>query len=55
MFPPLAGRDAEYFAQEMNRYKSGDRQDPMMNTVAQPLSEAEIVALAEYYAEIPAE
>jgi len=55
MFPPLAGKGAGYLAEEMNKYKSGARQDPMMNAIAQPLSESEIVALAEHYAEIPGE
>jgi cytochrome c553 len=53
-FPALAGKEAVYFDEQMNRYRSGDRQNPMMETIAKSLSDEEIAELAEYYAGLAA-
>lgn len=54
-FPPLAGLDATYLAEQLRNYRSGERQDPTMNMLSKPLSDAEITALAEHYAAVPVE
>ncbi len=51
-FPPLAGMDADYLATQLHDYRSGARQNPMMNTIAESLSDAEISELAAYYASL---
>jgi predicted CXXCH cytochrome family protein len=54
-FPPLAGLAADYLAEQLRNYRSGERQDPSMNMFSKPLSDDEITALAEYYASVAAE
>ncbi|MDH3229268.1 MAG: c-type cytochrome [Alphaproteobacteria bacterium] len=49
-FPPLAGKAADYLATQLQDYRSGAREDPMMNTIAESLSDADIAELAAYYA-----
>ncbi len=51
-FPPLAGMDADYLATQLRDYRSGARQNPMMNTIAKSLSDAEIAELAAFYASL---
>jgi len=47
-YPRLAGLPKEYVQAQLLAYKSGARQNPMMNPIAYPLSEAQIEALATY-------
>lgn len=51
-FPPIAGLDAKYLSEQISRYKSGDRVDPMgmMGMAVQTLSDTDITELAAYYA-----
>ena len=51
-FPALAGKDADYLAKQLRDYQSGTRPNPMMVTIAKPLSEQDIVDLAAYYASL---
>ncbi|MFQ5755316.1 MAG: c-type cytochrome [Acidiferrobacterales bacterium] len=51
-FPPLAGKQADYLTRRLHDYKSGARQNPMMNMIAKPLSDQEIAQLAAYYASL---
>ena len=56
-FPPLAGQSATYLANQLKVWKSGARPPgPMglMAVVAKKLSEAEVLAIAEHYAALPA-
>ncbi|WP_442909594.1 c-type cytochrome [Hydrogenophaga sp.] len=56
-FPPLAGQSASYLANQLNAWKTGARPPgPMglMSVVARKLSEAEVLAIAEHYAALPA-
>lgn len=53
-FPPLAGKTENYLAAQLRDFRSGARKNPMMNTIAQPLSDAEIAELAAYYASLAA-
>lgn len=55
IWPNLAGQKDQYLAKTMRDYKSGQRNDPNMNALAQTLSDEEIAALATYYAALPAE
>ncbi|MGF1548326.1 MAG: c-type cytochrome [Thiotrichales bacterium] len=53
--PALAGQTPEYFIQAMQMYRSGMRTSDvggMMRMFANPLSDAEIEALAHYYASL---
>ena len=54
-FSALAGKEAEYLAEELNKFKSGTRQEPMMNAIMQPISDTDIIELAEHYASVPPE
>ncbi len=48
--PPLAGLEPEYFTTTMKFYKTGARDNPVMNSVAQALNDEQIEALAAYFA-----
>jgi cytochrome c553 len=50
--PHLAGQPAIYLAEQMKAYRSGKRQHEVMNVIAKPLSDADIDALAAWYASI---
>ena len=53
--PHLAGQPAIYIAEQMKAYRSGKRSHEVMNVVAKPLSDADIDALAAWYASIKIE
>lgn len=53
-FPPLAGKDAAYLATQLQDYRSGAREDPMMNAIAGDLNDADIAELANHYASLKA-
>ncbi len=52
--PPIAGMDAELFKTSMQAYKSGEKEDPMMNMLVAPLSDEDIADLAAYFASLSA-
>ncbi len=47
--PGLAGRDKEYFITQMKSFKEGKREATLMHQIAKGYSDAEIVALADYF------
>ncbi|CUJ36472.1 c-type cytochrome [Achromobacter dolens] len=49
IFPNLAGLTPEYIAKQLADFRQGTRRQPLMNTIAQALSEQEIGQLAAYY------
>ncbi|KAF0279911.1 cytochrome C [Spiribacter roseus] len=49
-FPMLAGQHADYLLHALKAYKSGDRQNAIMNGQAAALSEEDMRDLAAYYA-----
>jgi cytochrome c553 len=51
-FPPLAGLETEYLIKQLHDYKSGARQNVMMNALAKSLSDQDIADLAAYYASL---
>ena len=53
-FPALAGKDAAYLIDQMNNYRSGTRQNPMMTPMAKGLTDEQIEVLAKYYATLGA-
>ena len=53
--PKLGGQASDYMAKALHDYKAGKRKNPIMGAVAQPLSDAEIKALAHYFSTQPAQ
>lgn len=49
-FPMLAGQHADYLLHALKAYKSGDRQNAIMNGQAAALSEEDMRDLAAYFA-----
>jgi len=48
--PHLAAQDRDYLAAALRQYRSGERAAPAMRSATGALSEADIVALAAWYA-----
>ena len=48
----LAGQSTTYLTAALTAYKTGERKNDMMSTIAPTLSEADIANLAAYYASI---
>lgn len=53
-FPNLAGQSATYLYAQLETFKSGQRNDPIMSGQAALLSDADMHNLAAYYASLPA-
>jgi cytochrome c553 len=53
--PNLAGQPAIYLSAQLKAYRSAKRAHEVMNVVAKPLSDADIDALAAWYAAIKIE
>ena len=49
MFPNLAGQREEYLVQQLEAFRSGERESPQMSLMAQNLSDEDIDDLAAYY------
>lgn len=52
IYPHLAGQHASYLMQALKDYKSGKRDNQIMQPMAAGLSEADMEAVAEYYADM---
>ena len=50
--PNLAGQSQDYMMASLGAYKSGERKNDIMNTIAQPLKDADIADVTAYYAAI---
>lgn len=50
--PNLAGQQAIYLMEQLKNYRSGKRQNEVMNVIAKPLTDAEISQLAAWYSAI---
>ncbi len=48
--PPIVGLEPGYFVTTMKFYKTGARDNPVMNSVAQALNDEQMDALAAYFA-----
>lgn len=53
LWPNLAGQKDQYAAKQLRAYRDGSRVDPNMNGISQTLTDAQIDALAAYYAKQP--
>ncbi len=49
-FPIIAGQHQDYLLHSMLSYKTGERTNPIMTAIVQPLSEPDLEDLAAYYA-----
>ncbi len=49
-YPKLAGQYADYLAQALKAYKSGDRKNPVMVGLAAGIADEDIEHLAAYFA-----
>ncbi len=49
--PLLGGQSAKYIESALQAYKKGDRKNPSMRGIAGSLSDQEITAIANYYAQ----
>jgi len=52
--PPLAGKPEGEMVQALMDYKSGKRANPIMKTLAAPLSDQDMANVAAYYASLKA-
>jgi cytochrome c553 len=48
-YPVLAGQHKDYLYKALRDYKSGQRKNPVMSGMAQPLSRKEMADLAEWF------
>ncbi len=53
-FPNLAAQQATYIVAQLKAFKSGERKNPMMESMAANLSDADMENLAEYFSGLPA-
>ena len=53
--PNLAGQPRIYLREQLRAYRSGKRSHEVMGVIAKPLTDAEIDAIAEWYAAIAIE
>lgn len=52
--PNLAGQDRGYLENALRDYRGGqDRKNPVMNAMAQPLSDRDITDIASYFSSLP--
>ena len=49
-YPSIAGLEEDYIATQLRAYRSGERENPMMNAMATSLSDEDIQLLALYFA-----
>ena len=52
-YPKLAGQYSDFLYHALRSYKSGARKNAIMAGMVQPLTDAEMRALAQYYASQP--
>jgi cytochrome c553 len=48
--PGLAGLSAAYFIEQMNAFRNGSRQATIMHQLAKGYTDAQIAAMAQYFA-----
>jgi len=51
LWPNLAGQQAMYLQKQLHTFKSGERKSPIMQVIAQELTDKQIEAVAEYYSQ----
>lgn len=50
IYPNLGGQNEQYLVEAIKAYKSGARNNPMMNPMVASLSDADVENIAAYYA-----
>jgi cytochrome c553 len=50
--PNLAGQPAIYVSEQLRNYRSGKRQNEVMNMIAKPLTDSEIAHLAAWFSSL---
>lgn len=50
--PHIAGESAMYLTKQLKAFRAGERQDPQMSFMAQPLSDEDIANLSAWYSSI---
>jgi cytochrome c553 len=48
IYPDLAGQKAPYLVEQLKAFRDGSRQNPIMAPMARPLTDADIVNLANF-------
>lgn len=52
-YPSLAGKPEDYLAGQLQAFRNGTRENPMMSSIAKSLTDDDVAALAHYYAGLP--
>ena len=52
-WPNLAGQKKSYLIQQLQDFKSGERESPIMSPMAKSLTDEEIKLIASYYSSLP--
>lgn len=52
-YPNLAGQHSDYIVKQLKSFKSGYRKDPLMGSMAAPLSEQDMADIAAYFSALP--
>lgn len=52
IYPNLAGQKEQYILSQLKAFKSGERKNPIMAPMAQPLSDQDMEDLAAYYSSL---
>jgi len=52
LWPNLAGQQKGYLEKQITAFKSGERKDPMMNSMVQALSDQDIKNISAYYSSL---
>ena len=52
IYPNLAGQKEAYLASQLQHFRDGQRDNPIMAPMAKPLSDDDIADLAAYYANL---
>lgn len=52
-YPSLAGKSQEYLSQQLHAFRSGERVNPMMSSIARNIAEDDIAALSFYFSSLP--
>ena len=52
MYPNLAGQKEAYIVKQLKAFKAGTRKDPVMSSMAAPLSDADVANLAAYFSSL---
>ncbi len=52
-FPRLGGQEPAYFVKQLQDFRAGTRSNPMMQSVAKSMSEADMAQYAAYFSKLP--